>query len=364
MELTKTDKISKFLIKVVAFICGIAFLLILIVGGITIFNISPKDSNSKKKVEFVIESGWGQSKILEELEKKDIIKSAFFAKIYTKLEGSNAFYAGTYLLSPSMSVEEIVTIITSGNSLENESITVTFVEGKRFPYYVSKIASTFGYTEEEILTKTRDEEYLKKLINKYWFIESDILNKKLYYPLEGYIFPDTYSFKKSATIEEIIEVMLDEMGNKLSVYESEIKLSGRSIHSLLTMASMVELEAVTAEDRLVVSGVFYNRLNKNIAMGSDVTTYYAVKKDLTESLYMSEINGCNAYNTRGNCAEIFPVGPICSSSLSSITAAITPDETEYLYFVADTNNKLYFSKTNDEQLLVIKDLRNKNLWPE
>lgn len=345
-------------------------ILIIIVIAITIFSImwfsklAPVNPEENKTVMFEVKTGWYLNKTIEELEKANLIKDDLFVKIYCKLSGIDTAKAGNYKLSKSMTAAEIIDNLQNGKNVENESITVTFVEGKKFPYYVSKMSEAFGFNEEDIYTLTTDETYLNELITNYWFITEDILNKDLYYPLEGYLFADTYQFKKNSTIKEVLKKMLDGMDEKLSIYKEEIQASGKSVHTLLTMASMVELEAVTADDRLVVAGVFYNRLKNNIAMGSDVTTYYAERKEMTESLYMSEINACNAYNTRGECAKIFPVGPICSASYSSITAAITPTETDYFYFVADKNNKVYFSKTNDEQLKVIKELRNKGLWPE
>ncbi|MDE6292267.1 MAG: endolytic transglycosylase MltG, partial [Bacilli bacterium] len=186
-------------------------------------------------------------------------------------------------------------------------------------------------------------------------------------PLEGYLFPDTYSFKKDATIEDILETLVRELGNKLEIYKNDIEVSDYSIHGLLTLASMVELEAVSAEDRANVSRVFINRLDKKIPLGSDVTAYYAHKKEMTVSNQLSkvELDACNAYNTRGTCAiNGLPVGPICSSSYSSITAAINPAENDYLFFVADIKNKVYFSMTNDEQLKKINELKKQKLWPE
>lgn len=360
----KIDNLNKILIKIVTIIFIIGGIAAVGFGVFYITNLTPVNPDSEKTIMFEVKKGWGLNTALEELENKKLIKNALVLKIYSKINNYSFVYAGNYKLSDSMTATEIIESLVNGDNIENESITVTFVEGKKFPYYVTKMSETFGFKEEDVYALTTDPEYLNSLINKYWFIGTEILNKDLYYPLEGYLFADTYEFKKNSTIEDVIGKMLDQMDQKLSVYKEEITASGRSVHTLLTMASMVELEAVTAEDRLVVAGVFYNRLDKNIAMGSDVTTYYAERKEMTESLYMSEINACNAYNTRGECAKIFPVGPICSASYSSITAAITPTITDYYYFVADKNNKVYFSKTNEDQLKVIKDLRNKGLWPE
>ena len=136
-----------------------------------------------------------------------------------------------------------------------------------------------------------------------------------------------------------------------------------SVHGLLTLSSMVELEAVTSEDRLLVSGVFHNRLNMGMSLGSDVTTYYAEQKKFTENIN-ADVNKCNAYNTRGPCVKGLPVGPICSPSYTSIIASINPSETNYLFFVADKNNKVYYAETNEQHVKNYNYLKSNNLWPE
>ena len=97
-------------------------------------------------------------------------------------------------------------------------------------------------------------------------------------------------------------------------------------------------------------------------LGSDVTTYYAVKKKFTDNLTINDLNECNAYNIRGNCVKALPVGRITSPSITSIKAAIEPGDNEYLYFVADKTKKVYFSKSSIEQGQVIEELKRANLW--
>ena len=180
--------------------------------------------------------------------------------------------------------------------------------------------------------------------------------------MEGYLYPDTYEFKQNSTLEEIIEKMLNNMDSKLSNYKDEIKLSNYNIHELLTLASIVELEGVNSKDRSMVAGVFYNRLKSNMTLGSDVTTYYAVDKDFTRNLSQKDLDSCNGYNTRGTCVTGLPVGPICSSSLSSLAASIEPTENEYFYFVADKEKNTYFSKTSTEHTQTVAKLKSEGKW--
>ena len=125
----------------------------------------------------------------------------------------------------------------------------------------------------------------------------EILNDRLYYALEGYLSPNTYQFAKDATIEDITEKMLNLTGAELNKYKDDINNSEFTVHEMITMASIVELEGSNSDDRKGVAGVFYNRLNNGWSLGSDVTTYYGAKVDMAErDLYIQEINAKNAYN--------------------------------------------------------------------
>ncbi len=345
------------------FIIILLLILILITSFAIIFfhSLSPVDKKNENEITFTVENGWGKNKIIKELKNKDLIRSEFFSKIIVKLKNKE-LYAGTYKLSKDLSTNEILEIIEVGKNIENESIKITFVEGKRLTTYAKQISENFPYTEEEILNTLSNKEYLNTLINKYWFITEDILNEKIYYPLEGYLYPDTYELKKNSKLEEIIEKMLDNMDSKLTNYKDEIKLSSYSIHQILTLASIVELEGVNKEDRSMVAGVFYNRLKSGMSLGSDVTTYYAVKKDFSRDLSQNDLDSCNGYNTRGTCVTGLPVGPIASPSLSSLSATIEPTENEYYYFVADKEKNTYFSKTSSEHVQTVAKLKSEGKW--
>ena len=341
----------------------ILLILILITSFIILFlySLSPVNKKDDNIISFKVNEGWGKNQVISELKKKELIRSELFSKIIIKLKNKE-LYAGTYKLSKDLSTLEIIKMIENQENVENEDIQITFVEGKRLSTYVSQISENFNYTESEINDKLSNKEFLNSLIDKYWFITDSILNEDIYYPLEGYFFPDTYSFKKNSTIEEIIYKLLDNMDNKLLDYKDEVELSNYNIHELLTLASIVELEGVNSKDRAMVAGVLYNRLNAGMTLGSDVTTYYAVNKDFTSDLSYDDLNSCNGYNTRGDCVKGLPVGPICSSSLSSISASIEPTENDYFYFVADKEKNTYFSKDSTEHAETVSRLKSEGKW--
>ena len=158
--------------------------------------------------------------------------------------------------------------------------------------------------------------------------------------------------------------MLDEMEMRLNKYKTEIENSNYSVHVIMTLASIAELEGIKAEDRKDIVGVFRNRLASNMSLGSDVTTYYAFKVNMGDrDLTTKEINTYNAYNTRGpNMNGKLPIGPIANPSKESIEAAVSPNSHDFLYFVADKDRNVYFTKTIKEHDRKVSELKSKGLW--
>ena len=170
---------------------------------------------------------------------KGLIKSKFFFKIYLKLNNASSLKASTYLLSKNMTMEEIVKVLESGNSENGDVINLTFKEGQNIRDYANIIEENTSITADTFLAKVKDTNFLNQLISEYWFLTEDILNPEIYYPLEGYLFPDTYQFVKTdLTSEDIIRTLLDEEEKKLSSYKEA--LSNSNIHSIITLASMAE----------------------------------------------------------------------------------------------------------------------------
>ena len=323
-------------------------------------------SNNENDVEFIVEKGETYTSIASKLKSKNLIRSEFAYRIYLKLNSLKSLDAGKYILSESMSIQEIIDILGSGSSYNTETITITFKEGKNMRHIAALIADNTNNTAEEVIEVGHDQEYLDSLIEEYWFLTDEIKNANIYYPLEGYLFPDTYEFlNKDVSIKTIFKTMLDQMALKLEPYREEIESSGYSVHQLVTLASIVELEGASASDRAAVAGVFYNRLNNGWALGSDVTTFYAEKMDdWTVGLTNAQLHTCNAYNTRCETFKGLPVGPICNPGLESLAAAIEPSSHDYYYFVADCNGKTYLSKDYAEHNRTINNLRASNLWCE
>ena len=266
-----------------------------------------------------------------------------------------------------MDLKTIVEVLKKGNNYNPDEISITFKEGINMRKIAKTIADNTNNTEQDVYDKLKDSKYIDSLIEKYWFLDSSIKNSSIYYPLEGYLYPDTYRFvNKDVSVEDIFKKLLDAEDKFLTKYKKEINNSKYSVHELLSLASVVELESVTESDRAGVAGVFYNRLNSNMQLGSDVTSYYANKVDMSErDLTVAEYNYNSPYNTRiaSNAGKI-PVGPIASVSETAFKAVINPTKHNYYYFVSDKNRKIYFSTTYAEQNKKIKELKEKGLWYE
>lgn len=355
--------------KSVLKIIFILLLLIIIIGGISIFawyelSLKPVEAGNSQSIIIDIVPGQGTEGIASALKENNLIKDDLVFKIYCKLNEVNNMQAGTYELNKNMSVEEIVKKFQAGDVVIKE-IKVTFQEGKNMRDIAKIISENTNNSYEDVMKVFEDKEYAKGLIEEYWFLTDEILDNNIYYPLEGYLYPDTYTFESvDVSIDDIIKIMLDQTDKVLSEYQIEIKSKGYTVHQFLSLASVVENEGISTEDRKGIAKVFLNRIERGMALQSDVTTYYAFKVNMGDrDLTQSELNTANPYNTRGpNMEGKIPVGPISNVSESAIEATLNPSDTDAIFFVADKNGKIYFSNTNEEHEQIINELKSQGLW--
>lgn len=355
--------------KSVLKIIFILLLLIIIIGGISIFawyelSLKPVEAGNSQSIIIDIVPGQGTEGIASALKENNLIKDDLVFKIYCKLNEVNNMQAGTYELNKNMSVEEIVKKFQAGDVVIKE-IKVTFQEGKNMRDIAKIISENTNNSYEDVMKVFEDKEYAKGLIEEYWFLTDEILDNNIYYPLEGYLYPDTYTFESvDVSIDDIIKIMLDQTDKVLSEYQIEIKSKGYTVHQFLSLASVVENEGISTEDRKGIAKVFLNRIERGMALQSDVTTYYAFKVNMGDrDLTQSELNTANPYNTRGpNMEGKIPVGPISNVSESAIEATLNPSDTDAIFFVADKNGKIYFSNTNEEHEQIINELKSQDLW--
>ena len=342
--------------------CLLILILILAVlvgfGGYYTIGLRPVDPTSEEEVVVEIPSGSGASAIVDILDDAGLVRNKFCAKINSRIGHYNNLQANTYVLSPSMSFQEIMKIINTGDFeyISKESVEVK--DGARLQQVAEAMAEQLPYTADEILARWSDKEYLNELIDRYWFLTDEILDKDVMYPLEGYLYADTYFVTSDAEdIDGFTEMCLDRMDSVLSEYRSDIEASGYSVHEILTLASIVNKEAM-AEDQAGVAGVFMNRLDQGMSLGSDVTVCYIFQEDRVD-LKVSQLESTNPYNTRKFAG--LPPGPICQMTSGAIEATLNYEKHDYLFFIADENGIVRYStdeaghESNIEEHGLVKD---------
>lgn len=335
--------------------------LLILLAAVYLFLASPIDKNSHEKIEIVVPSGTGVSGIAKILKDNDLIRSEILFTFVVKTKGDLYLQASTYQFSQDMNMEDIIDELSSGSTYNPNAVKITFKEGERITDYADDIAANTNNTKSEVLTTLNDREFIDKLKEKYWFLTDDILQEGIYYPLEGYLAPDTYEFEnRDVSVSTIVEKMLDEMEKELDPYRSQIE---GNVHYYITMASMVELEGTNTENRKMIAGIFENRIAANMNLGSDVTTYYALQYPMTSDLTTEQFATINPYNTRAsNMGGRMPIGPICNPTLSSLEASIEPTPSDYLYFVADKNGNIYYSTTLADHEQKVQEIKDAGDW--
>ena len=191
----------------------VSILIISMVWGLIFYNISLKPVNKEKKSEEIIleiPEGYGIAKIANLLKEKNVIKNELTFKIYVKLSGKSNLQAGKYLLENGKEdVSQIVEKMKNGN-IYKEDVNITFIEGKNMRSIAKTIAKNTNNTEKDVFKLLSNEEYIDSLIDKYWFLTDEIKDENIYYPLEGYLLPDTYTFENSnVSVETIFNIILN-----------------------------------------------------------------------------------------------------------------------------------------------------------
>ena len=326
-----------------------------------------KVSNSSELKDITIEEGY-ISDIAKTLKENNLIRNITMFKVYTRLSGKTNLKAGNYQLSEDMGTKKIIDILSDGSKTNPNEISITFKEGINVRQFALIVSEKTNNSYDDVMSIFSDSEYTDSLIKEYWFLTDDIKNKDIYYPLEGYLYPDTYRFNnKDVDVKDIIEKVLKETDKKLSKYKEDITSSKYNIHEIISLASIVELEVANPNDRKDVAEVFLNRLNSKSypTLGSDASSYYGAKIDdwRNNPLTYKELNDCtNKYNTRCSSNVGIPVGPICNPSIESIEAVLHPSEHDYYYFVNDCSGKLYLSENETVHNNTINKLKREKNW--
>ena len=324
-------------------------------------SLQPVDASSKQYVTVQIPEGANVQTIGSTLEKSGLIKHGVIFAFYAKYKNYSDLKSGYYNLQKSMSTEDIIHELQKGGTAEAQEpalANLTIPEG----YTIDQMAQAVGQlqgdfkeplTADAFLAKVQDDNFISQEVAKYPSLLESLPTKEsgVRYRLEGFLFPATYSIKESTTIESLIDEMLAAMDKTLAPHYSTIKSKNLTVNELLTIASLVEKEGAKTEDRKLIAGVFYNRLNLGMPLQSNIAILYAQGK-LGQKISLADDAGIDTsinspYNVYTNLG-LMP-GPVDSPSLDAIESSINQTKSENLYFVADvTDGKVYYASNKEE----------------
>ena len=314
---------------------------IILAGLMTVYIIyRPYDSDNPMEIELEIPKGSSSRKIAEILQDSKLIRSSNLFLILIKRSGlENDIKAGRYTLKQDMGYDEIISELSRGNTY-TEAARITIPEGYEIRQIIDLLVSK-GLAEEEELKTAMDPS-----LYSYSFLDS--LDNDT---LEGFLFPDTYDIPYSYEPRKIVEIFLNRFDDIFKdEYKSRLSERGMSINEAITLASIIEREAKYSQERKTVSGVFVNRLEKNMRLESCATVQYAIG-EWKKTLSYEDTAIDSPYNTYRN--KGLPPGPIASPGEDSIKAALYPEEHGYYFFFAipgDSEGRHVFSKTYSEHL--------------
>lgn len=319
--------------KILWIVCGFVALLLILVGVVIAWYVAalqPVNAQNSEKISVQIAEGSSPGDIARLLENQRVIRSGLAFEIYLRLEGvRDQLQAGTYNLSPSESVEQIVTHLTSGNV---DMLTITFLPGATLAENRHVLLKA-GFTEAEVDTAL-NKQYTSPLF----------ASKPAGSDLEGYLYGETYTFDKGVSVEEILERTFTEYWRVIEENNlvAGFQAQGLNLFEGITLASIVQREDGNPTYQTQVAQVFLRRLEIDMTLGSDVTYYYGAQKLGVEP--SSDLD--SPYNTRVHTG--LPPGPISNPGLSALKAVANPAEGDYLYFISGDDDVLYLAHTNEE----------------
>ncbi|SHJ71428.1 endolytic transglycosylase MltG [Tepidibacter formicigenes] len=315
----------------------IVTLFLLLLVSIFIYKQNQYTINKENTVIY-IEKGSNLRDVSSKLKKNNIIKWEKYFELYTKLKGKEKIIkTGQYVIPPKIKLDELL------EKLQNpdlEYVVITIPEG----YNIHQIASKLEMNS--LIDKNQFFSTLENLSTGKDIIKKD----KILYPLEGYLFPDTYYIPIKAKEEKIIDIMFKRFNEIFSEeYKKRSEELDMSINDIITIASLIEKEAANDKERSRISGVIYNRLKKGMPLQIDASVIYGItkgKKNISRLTYkdLKIESDYNTYLHKG-----LPPGPIASPGEASIKAALYPEKHDYLYYVLGENGHI-FSKTYKEHL--------------
>lgn len=296
---------------------------------------------------FEVKAGSGVNKVSRDLKSQGLIDNSFVFETYVWLKGAEGkILAGEHEVKDNWSLRQLTNSLTSGNALDNE-LSIKIIEGWDLYDLADYFEKNDFASKEDFFALTgqpgkHDNADMPDWVKDYEFLQE----KPDGVSLEGYLFPDTYRVFKDSSSEELIRKMLNNFDKKVdSRVLGDIAGQDKKLYDILTLASIVEKEAQTPEDKKKVAGVYNNRLKIGMALQADPTVNYVTGKQTDRPSY-DDLKADSLYNTYKYPG--LPPGPICNPGLDSILAAVYPDKNDYFYFINTPEGKMVFARTFEE----------------
>ena len=297
---------------------------------------------SGEPVRFTVAQGDALSRVVNRLANENLLRHPRAITLYASLKGyDRSIKVGTYLVTPGESAASILDRMVTGDVYK---VSVTIPEGLMHNEIAQTIAQHIDVDSLSIARAVVDTRLIEAL-----GVDAS--------SLEGYLFPDTYHFPWAASADDVVTTMVYSLGQ---VFDPEMDARaeemGMSRHEVLTLASIIEAECRLHEEQTTVSSVYHNRLERGMRLEADPTVAYA-KGMYRGRLFYKDLEIDSPYNTYRNAG--LPPGPICSPGAGAIRAALYPDSTDALYFVARGDGGHVFSKTLKDHLTAVEAFRQR-----
>lgn len=320
------------------------FLVLAVLFGISFIwykhALTPVDAGSDKRVTVKIPKGSSVKQIAGILEEDDLIRSSIAFETFVRLRGlSGNLQAGSFIMKQNQGVSEIVEALRTGIGEEG---VITIPEGFTVKDIDALLAEKGVIEAGEIITCAQTCDF-----SSFEFLPKVSGLAPRGGTLEGYLFPETYFIDTNEFVAKFfLERLLGTFRNRVvEGLAGDLKKSKRSLHEIVTMASLIEEETRTDDERPTVSGILWKRFDAQMGLGVDATVRYILEKQ-TGKLTVKDLNDNSAYNLRK--FRGLPPGPIASPSLSAIRAALHPKETSYWYYLHGTDGQVHYAETNEE----------------
>ncbi len=334
--------------KMIGIVGGLSIILLMLISVFIFTQTGPYNKNNNKDIVVEIPQGATTNTISDILYKNKLIKNKVVFKISVKLsDKAQSFKAGKYLFNQTYSNKQLINDISLGK-IYHDGIKVTIPEGSTSKEIVSILVSKKIGTKENYETLISNP---KEFYDEFKFLKEDDITS-----LEGFLYPSTYYFDEEISEKEVLKDMLSQFDkvytDELRDRQKELKMTTEQVISL---ASIVEKEAVLDEDRPIIASVFYNRLKIGMPLQSDATIQYIFKERKKIVTYKDlEIDSpYNSYKNKG-----LPPTPIASPGIASIEATLYPKETDYLYFVAKMDGGNNYSTNYEDHLKFVKEYKD------